>query len=338
MPNNFIIAHSFEELPAASRSRLRTFLDTADSANPYQDPQFFSGRGPGEIDLVMERDGRPVFFALGYENPALSRFLPGVRALIVQKGPVAEDPAAMVSGLQALNEIARKRRLCEIQIGPQISEEASSRECIMLGFRPVASAAPAATLRLNVTCDLDEILMRFQKATRYEVRRAERIGITARRAETEADFLKFYKIYKQRASNKGWVPRTIADFTDLFERIRTAPERGAILLSEYNGDILAGAVFLRAGPRVHYLHGAVAADRAGNLPALHPVLYRAIAWAKEIGCTEFDFGGYGPLGSPSVRRFKEGFGGELFTFGSAYSLALMKLVPRLQQMTRAFRR
>ena len=188
-----------------------------------------------------------------------------------------------------------------------------------------------------MTSDLDEVVAQFLKATRYEVKRAKRIGIAVMCAKTEADFRRFYQILSQRASHKGFATLSIADFTAMSERIRSSPERGAVFLSEYRGDILAGAVLMRAGPRVHYLYGATAAETAGNLPGLYPIIYRGIEWAKEIGCTEFDFGGYGPSGDLSVRRFKEGFGGEIRTFVPAYSLTLMPIVPRLRRAARLFR-
>ncbi len=340
MSDSYIIANSFAELPKASRHRLRTFLDAADGASPYQDPLFFGGRGIGEIDLLVEREGRPVFFALGFENVALSRFLPGLRALVVHKGPAADDVEALMSGLRALREVGQERRLCEIYINPQTYDDKAcyvKQTCSTLGFRPEASPSPNMTLILDVTCDFDQILARFHQGTRYKVKRAERIGITVRRAETEADFLRFDQIYQQRALQKGGAFPVIADFMAFSERMRANPQRSALLLSEYEGDILAGAVLLRAGPRLHYLYGATAADRAGNLPGLYPVFRRAIEWAKEIGCTEFDFGGYGPSGVTSVRQFKEGFGGEIRTFGPTYSLTLMPLVPRLRRVARLFR-
>jgi hypothetical protein len=340
MSDTYIFGTSFADFPEGSRRRLRTFLDTAETASPYQDPLFFSGRGTGEVDLLVEQDGRPVFFALGMENVAFSRFLPGVKSLVVHKGPVADDPHALLFGLRVLKELGREKRLCEIHISPQINDEKAcyvTQICSDLGFHPIASASPNMTLRLNVACNLQEILAQFRKGTRYEVKRAQRIGIAVMRAETQADFLRFYQILSRRASHKGFTTLSIADFTAMSTRMQSAPERGAVFLSEYRGDILAGALLMRAGPRVHYLYGATAAEKAGNLPGLYPVIHRGIEWAKEIGCTEFDFGGYGPLGHPLVRRFKEGFGGEIRTFVPAWRLTLMPIVPRLRRATRFFR-
>ena len=143
MSDTYIIANSFAALPAASRHRLRAFLDAADSASPYQDPLFFGGRGLGEINLLVEREGRPVFFALGFENPALSRFLPGLRALVVHKGPVADDPDALMFGLQVLKEFGRKKAPVRDSRQPanlpRISRVTCSQKCDTLGFRPLAT-------------------------------------------------------------------------------------------------------------------------------------------------------------------------------------------------------
>ena len=56
-------------------------------------------------------------------------------------------------------------------------------------------------------------------------------------------------VYKRRALKKGASFPTIVNFRALSERMGANPERAALLLSKYRGDILAGAVFLRAGPR-----------------------------------------------------------------------------------------
>jgi lipid II:glycine glycyltransferase (peptidoglycan interpeptide bridge formation enzyme) len=337
---SFTYASSFDGLSATSRFRVRAFLDAADSASPFQDPLFFGSRGPGEVDVLVERNGHPICFALCYENAALTRFLPGLKTLVVHNGPVADDADALMSGLQALKDLARERRLCEISIDPQIEQTKAGHVeeiCSALGFH-AASSRPSTTLRLNLTRGMDEILAGFQQGTRYAVNLAYRVGITVRRAATQADFLNFYRVYQEYASKKlGWIPVPIDDFTALSERIRSAPERGAVFLSEHKGDVLGGILLLRAGRRVRYICVGINGDRAGSLPALHPVMYRAIEWAKEIGCTEFDFGGYGPSGVEFVRRFKEGFGGEVRTFAPAYSLELKPLVPRLRRLLRRFR-
>ena len=339
--NTFLVTPSFAGFPEAARRRLRAFLDTADGASPYQDPLFFGGLHQRENYLLIEREGRPVFFALGVENPALSRFLPGLRALIVHKGPVAEDADALMSGLRALKELAEKRGLCEIQISPQIREEKADdlhHICGMLGFQSQASQ-PYSTLILDVSGSYEKILAGFHSKTRYNVRRADRIGITVRQASTEGDFLQFYQIYEQRGLQKGFSPAvTASEFMTLSERIQASSDRGALFLSEYKGDILAGDVFLRAGPRILGLLAAIAADNHGRLPRLYPLIGRAIEWAKEIGCSEFDFGGFGPAGDPTVRQFKESFGGQLRTFAPSYNLTLRTLVPRLRGVKRFFRR
>ena len=337
MSETYIFANSFAALPEEQRHRLRTFLDTADSASPLQDPLFFGERRPNEIHLLVERKARPVFFALAFENAALSRFLPRLKACVVEGGPVADDVDALMSGLGALKDLAKKRSLCEVHINPLINQDSArdvERTCATLGFQALASEPPAVTVRLDVSRDFDEILARFRKETRYEVTRGPRFGITVRRAETETDFSRFYEIYQRRASQKGFSARSIDEFRALSDRIRTAPERSALFLSEHRGDIFGGAVMLRAGPRVHYLYSATS-DRAGTLPGIYPIIGHAIKWAKEIGCTELDFGGYGR--DPLVSRFKKGFSGEIRTFVPAYGLTLRPIVSNLRRMARLFR-
>ena len=155
------------------------------------------------------------------------------------------------------------------------------------------------TLRLDITCDLDQIVARFRKGTRYEVKRAERIGITVRRAADGSGlFCVFYQIHNTTCSrHKGFAALPIEDFTALSERMRAAPERGALFLSEYRGRHSCWRCLI-AGRTAGSLR--LRGDRCGQRrqPSGRCIrsMCRAIAWAKEIGCTEFDFGGYGPSG------------------------------------------
>jgi lipid II:glycine glycyltransferase (peptidoglycan interpeptide bridge formation enzyme) len=109
-------------------------------------------------------------------------------------------------------------------------------------------------------------------------------------------------------------------------RMGVATRGGALFLSNHGGNILAGAVFSRVEPRVHYLYGAIDSDTAGKFLRPLPIIGRVIEWAKEIGRTEFDFGGCRSPGDPLVRAFKEGFGGEIRIFVPAYSLTRMPIV------------
>src|SRR6516165_5566607 len=164
MSHSYTFASSFSCLPETSRLALRGFLDAVDSASPYQDPLFFGGRGTGEVDLVVEWRGQPVFFALCYENPALTRFLPALKALVVHKGPTADDADSLMSGLKALKKLAQERHISEICISPQIDRNKGRQVeevCADLGFRAKASGLPNMTLIMNVTLDLDKIIARF---------------------------------------------------------------------------------------------------------------------------------------------------------------------------------
>lgn len=335
MANTRVLAVPFHELPEASRHRLRAFLDVADGASPYQDPAFFAGRGVGEISLLVERDEQAVFFALAVENPAVTRFLPWLRSLVVHKGPVADDLDAMTIGLQALKDYGRKARVAEIHIHPQLSGEKAddvATVCNALDFHANNLSSPAMTLILDILDHPDQLITRFRKRTRYEVKRADRLEISVKRATTETDFSDFYQIYFRRAVRKGFQPLPVENFQALSKRISAEPQRGAVFLSEYEGDILAGTVVLRAGTRVHYVYGATDTERAGSIPGAYPIFNRAIDWAKQIGCTEFDFGGYGPTGDPTVRRFKEGFGGTVRTFGPPYTLTLRPVALRFRRL------
>ena len=51
----------------------------------------------------------------------------------------------------------------------------------------------------------------FRKVSRYEVRRAERLGTTVSAASSDAEIEEFFSIYQRMAIQKGFTPDSIDD-------------------------------------------------------------------------------------------------------------------------------
>jgi hypothetical protein len=305
-------AESFEQLPETTRVAIRRMLDTAYTATPYHDPAFC---GPGMLGggtrffHVASTAGD--FYAFCGEHFVASRYLPFLRQVIVERGPVAATPAAFEEGLVLLRDWARRRGYVCASITPPYERiEASWMDGVAkaTGWRAIARNVPEGTLLLDLRPSEDELLARFRKMTRYEIRRAWRSVIDVRRGTKRSDAAAFYNVYFKRAQEKGFNVVEKDVFFNLADSIFDN-DRGALFLSEKDSELLCGAFVLRTGSRVHYVYGAMDKRRAGGLPVGYPSLWAAIKWAKSTGATEFDFGGYAADGDAGVRQFKRGFGG-----------------------------
>jgi len=308
--------NDIQELDVAVRASLRSLLDGAPTANPFQDPEFCGASllGGGQrcfhIAIASKADDCD-FYAFCTENFAASRYLPFVRTLIVNKGPIAKTPGAFEAGLDSLRTWSRTRRYVSLTASPLYnSNEADwlNRYAVRNRWSRLQTGFQG-TLRLDLAPSIEVLFADLKKATRYEIRRAERAGVRVFRAESEQDFEKFFEVWSSRGESKGFGVLRRGIFDNLSRKLLQHRDRGALFLTELSGAVVGGVVALRAGSRVHYVYGAVDGKASTSLPAGYPALWQAILWAKNIGAHEFDFGGYSLSGNPAVRRFKRGFGG-----------------------------
>ncbi len=191
------------------------------------------------------------------------------------------------------------------------------------------------TLRLDLTRSPDELFAAFRKNSRYEIRRAERLGTSVFPEKSDADVNEFLGLYTSMAEHKGFAPDSPDRLRQFIEWFRQEEHRGALLLAAHHGSILGGAVIVRAGNRCWYVWGASQKHEQVNVG--HLLQWRAILWAKEHGCTEYDFGGYTPGATSGPAWFKEGFGGSLVRLVPAHRRIIRPATSRLVQFLSKFR-
>jgi Acetyltransferase (GNAT) domain len=292
------------------------FLDGQDTSHPFQFPQWAglkSGGFPAGTHFALLREHGEIRWFAGCSTlyPA-GRIFPFVRALIVTRGPVG-DIAAWRTALPALIEKARDACFSYVEVSPE-ADQSSAGELGQLfnsnGWK--TSLDYRSSLRLNLNRSLDSILAGFRKSTRYEVLRAERMGVDVENSSRDCDVSQFMQIYTGLAVRKGFSPDSPEDLRRVLDWLSTEPNRGALLLARYQGKIAGGAIVVRAGRRCWYVWGANQSNEGFSVG--HLLQWRAIQWAKGQGCIEYDFGGFRENAVSGTALFKRGFGGEVVRF------------------------
>lgn len=203
---------------------------------------------------------------------------------------------------------------------------------------------PPRTLVVDLRPDEDEILAAMKQKTRYNVRLAGRRDVTVREGTIE-DIPAFNALMQATGQRNEFGVHDPAYYHAAFRLF--APEHAALLLAEYEGQLLAGIMVFATGQRAAYLYGASSNEERQRMPT-YLLQWEAIRWAKARGCTEYDLWGVPDApeetleadftdrndGLWGVYRFKRGFGGELRrTVGSA-DRVYNKLLYRLYRWRR----
>jgi CelD/BcsL family acetyltransferase involved in cellulose biosynthesis len=174
---------------------------------------------------------------------------------------------------------------------------------------PAGHVAEAVTHTLSLQRDPSAVFAGFHRSqVQRNVRRAEREGVSVRRADSIGDLTEtFYDLHVATRRRLG-VPVQRKRFFRMLWRDVLEPGAGYALLATKGTAAIAGAVFLTSRHVTTYKFGASDA-RALSARPNHAVFWEAIRAACEAGHSVFDFGRT-DLEDTGLRAFKSGWGAE----------------------------
>ncbi|MEM5776313.1 MAG: peptidoglycan bridge formation glycyltransferase FemA/FemB family protein, partial [Anaerolineaceae bacterium] len=169
------------------------------------------------------------------------------------------------------------------------------------------------TVLLDLHGDEQDWLARMKQKTRYNLRLAQRKGVTVRRG-SEADFASLYHMYAETSVRDGFVIRP-QDYYESVWHIYMEHGMACPLIAEVDGEPVAAVfVFWFAG-RAWYIYGMSRDQHREKMPN-YLLQWEAMRLAKEKGCQAYDLWGAPEIFDASdsmwgVYRFKEGLGGKV---------------------------
>ena len=141
---------------------------------------------------------------------------------------------------------------------------------------------------------------------RRGIRKAERAGVSVRRAAGDADFRAFYRLQQQTRRRHGLPPQPYR----FFEQVRRHcidSEKGLLLLAEWSGAVVAGALFLLGRSCAVFKFGA-SDHRCWEARPNHLLMWRGLLACRASGSKVLTFGRT-DCKQEGLRRFKRGWGG-----------------------------
>jgi peptidoglycan pentaglycine glycine transferase (the first glycine) len=324
--------------PAVHRE-IEAFLDRQSNSHPFQFPNWTGEQSGQEREdaycAIVREQGNMRWFALCGVTLPLGKWLRAIRSLTVYRGPACDDANATLYGLGKLLEKSKELGFAYVEIAPDWVERPEWSVGSVLS-RDGWQLLPEyrSTLRLDLRVGNDELLRSFRKATRYEIRRSEQHGIVIRFAQDGGDLSEFQRIYFAMAKKKDFLAVEPSHLAHVLRWIVNEKDRGVLLLAFKEEMLLGGTLVVRAATRSWYVFGATTKDH--RLSAGHLLQWHAIRWAKEHGCTDYDFGGYREGVNTGPALFKRGFCQAVVQFSPVYRYPLnRRLSSILDFVTRA---
>lgn len=164
-----------------------------------------------------------------------------------------------------------------------------------------------------------QILKRFNKSKRRNIRRAERSGLTAHEVTEEAELQKAFAIIERNGRKQGYLTRSWEEFgPTLVEQVRKGQAK--VFVACYEGRILGAKYAVLAGQRWSAIMGGTVRTehdyKVGDF-----ITWQVMKKARSLGLRGFDMTSWG---SPSVASFKKGFNPTHIPFVEPYYFVLSR--------------
>lgn len=274
--------------------------------------------------MLVEKDGLPVA-ALSILKRPLPFF--GKSIFYAPRGPVGDihDKGLMDYLWIQAQILARKEKAIFLKIDPDVlvSDEVFRQDLLKRHFRYAGHGEgfegiqPKFVFRLDIAPDEEALFQNLHHKTRYNIRLAQRKGVTIRQDCGLEDLPEFYRILKETTERDNFLVRSYA----YFERLWTVlVPKGylKLFMADFEGMPIAGTLAFIYGDKAWYIYGA-SSNAHRNVMPNYLIQWEMIRWAKAQGCTLYDFRGVSGDLSPDnplygLYRFKKGFNGEFTEF------------------------
>lgn len=233
------------------------------------------------------------------------------------------------------------------QVGERIRKIAEKEDCVFVRMRPQLTAtegniekleklglveapmhlAAEHTVMIDLGYSEEELLARMRRQTRYEVRRANKLGIKVEKSNSEEIFREFQAVQAETARRQGFIPPDLK--TLLAEREAFGKNAQIYVAKTEANEPIAYGLIIKDGREGDY-YEAASTDLNRKMPGAYALLWQAMRDLKAEGYERFNLWGIAPPGQPNhryagVTTFKTGFGGEVVEYVPAHDMVISKL-------------
>ena len=230
--------------------------------------------------------------------------------------------------LSLCDEAARAGRAISLKIEPDLPDTPETVDIMRrLGLQASQDIIqPRRTMIVDLSAPEEEIMARMKQKTRYNIRLAEKKGVTVRATTPEttlADLKTFNCLMRTTGERFRFGVHTDDYYCHAYD-LFSHKDQVKLFLAEYREMPLAAIMVFALDKRAWYLYGASSDLERQRMPT-YATQWAAMRWARARGCQTYDLWGVPDAtgdelesqfterhdGLWPVYRFKRGFGGQI---------------------------
>ncbi len=282
------------------------------AASPAWTPFFFVRRRGGAAFSAAETIDDPA--AMESSVLVLERELGfGQRLHYVPRGPWVDwaDAAAVGEALGFLREYGRERGVLFTRLEPDAYAAGFDESPLTsAGFRRTPDYIQARdTVKVRIDKNDDELIASFHHKHRYNIKLAEKRGLSARSSTRAADVRLFYELLKKTEGRHGGALHIHPlSYYEKVLAVLAADGFARLYLVEKDGALASASLVFTYGAEAVYMFGASDYEYRRDMPN-HLREWTSMRDARDEGRTWFDLWGVTMRNDPGggIKRYKLGY-------------------------------
>ena len=176
------------------------------------------------------------------------------------------------------------------------------------------------TFVVDLTKSEEELLKSFHPKTRYNIRVAQRHGVSVSEQNAQEAFDKYLSLTEQTAKRQNFFAHS-ARYHKLMWKHLHSKGIARLLSAKYKGETLISWVLFVWKDTLYYPYGA-SSEKYRNVMAANLMMWEAIRFGKRLGLKKFDL--WGKETGAGFTRFKEGYNPKVVEFIGTWDLVCNK--------------
>jgi lipid II:glycine glycyltransferase (peptidoglycan interpeptide bridge formation enzyme) len=278
-------------------------------------PQYLVSETEPPVAILVLRHSVPGLGALGY----------------VPKGPGVAGTAGLPAFLEGLRATAGSA--FAIKLEPEIQQSPTAIAALRaMGLQKSRHDVQisSATIIVDLRPDEDALIASFKPKCRYNIRLAERRGVTvAPVALDDASVDTMYSLMTSTRDRAGFTLRSKEYFSQYWH-LHAAAGQGQLFFASLDGAVLAGVFATYIGRKAWYKDGGSTKEHAAVM-APHLLQWEVMRWLRARGIEAYDLVAVPPAAelNPAhplfgLYRFKSGFSERITEYVGTWDLAIRR--------------
>jgi lipid II:glycine glycyltransferase (peptidoglycan interpeptide bridge formation enzyme) len=223
--------------------------------------------------------------------------------------------------LNDLHILGKQKKLVFIKLEPNIPKSPK-----LVDLMESSNAVPGKTLFTPTTFWIDltpseESLMKsFSSKTRYNIRLAEKKGVTVKEDNSDAAFERYLDLTRETINRQGFYAHSEKYHRLMWEVLKKAGI-AHLMTATYQGEIITTWILFAWKKFLYYPYGASTVEHK-EVMANNLMMWEAIKFGKKLGLTTFDL--WGREEGKGFTKFKEGYNPKVIEFLGTWDLVINK--------------